>query len=94
MPKTAVKTVCSFRHGSFRQRCRSVSAIEKIFCAVTSLFKPENCTCSTNGERKADPPTAGIEGPWLDLVMHCVDGHMEQDLLSTSQAQLFKAYEL
>ena len=94
MPKSEVKRVCSFRHRSFSQSCRSVSAIEEIFCACTSPFKPESCTCSTNGERKADPITAGTKGPSLDLAMQCIDDHMEQDLLSTSQAHLFTAYEL
>lgn len=56
-------------------------------------FKPESCTCSTIGEKKGDTVTAGTEGPWSDLAMQCVDDHMEQDLPSTSQAQLFTAYE-
>lgn len=94
MPKSAVETVSSFRHRSFSQSCRSISAIEEIFCAATSPFKPESCTSSTDGERKAVPTTAGTEGPWLDPATRRSDGHMEQDLLSTSQAHLFTAAEL
>lgn len=89
MPQTAVKPallkVCSFRHRSFK------SAIEGISCPATPLFKPGSCTSSTDGKRKADAISAGTEGPWLGLVMHCGHGHVEQDFLGTCQAQLFTA---
>lgn len=38
---------------------------------------------------KTDPVTVGTKGPWLDSAMQCIDGHMKQILLSTSQAHLF-----
>lgn len=59
--------------------------------AQPSPFKPEGCTCSTDGEGRADSITAGTKGTWLDLAAQCIDDHPEQDLLSTSQTHLFTA---
>lgn len=68
-------------------------AIEEISCPTTSLFQPGSCTLSTDGKRKADPISAGTKGLCLGFIMHCGHGHVEQDFLGFSQAQLFTAYE-